>query len=82
MKELVEFIFKSLATKPKAVEVSQEVTNGIVNLVVKVDVQDMGLVIGRRGNTIKAIRVLVKTRALAEKKKVQLTLEETKKQKD
>ena len=76
MKDLVEHIFKSLVTKPEAVEVKKEVQDGIINLIVKVDQKDMGLAIGRQGNTIRAIRTLVKTRALVEKKKVQLTLGE------
>jgi predicted RNA-binding protein YlqC (UPF0109 family) len=39
----------------------------------------MGLIIGRQGKIIKAIRTLVRTRGLAEKKKVQLFLDEAKK---
>jgi predicted RNA-binding protein YlqC (UPF0109 family) len=76
MKGLVEHIFKSLVTKPKAVEIKKKVQEGVINFNVKVDPEDMGLVIGRQGNTIRAIRTLVKTRALVEKKRVQLTLEE------
>lgn len=79
MKDLAEHIFKSLVTEPKAVEIKKEIQDGIINLSVKVDPKDMGLVIGRQGNTIKAIRTLMKTRALVEKKKVQLTLEEVNK---
>lgn len=79
MKDLVEHIFKSLVTNPKAVEIKKEVQEGTINLIIKVDPKDMGLAIGRQGNTIRAIRTLVKARALVEKKRVQLTLEEVNK---
>jgi predicted RNA-binding protein YlqC (UPF0109 family) len=79
MKGLVEHIFKSLVTEPKAVEIKKNVQEEVINFNVKVDPKDMGLVIGRQGNTIRAIRTLVKTRALVEKKRVQLTLEEVNK---
>ena len=78
MKDLLEFVVKSLVSQPKAVEIKQEEKEGDINLNLKVAEEDMGLIIGRQGRIIKAIRNLLKTRALIEKKKVQLTLEEAK----
>jgi predicted RNA-binding protein YlqC (UPF0109 family) len=79
MKELLEFIVKSLVSKPKGVKITQETEGEIIRLTFKVDPEDMGLIIGRQGRIIKAIRTLIRTRGLAEKKKVQLFLEEAKK---
>jgi predicted RNA-binding protein YlqC (UPF0109 family) len=78
MKDLLEFIVKSLVSQPKEVEIKQEEKEGDINLDLKVAEEDMGLIIGRQGRIIKAIRNLLKTRALIEKKRVQLILEEVK----
>jgi predicted RNA-binding protein YlqC (UPF0109 family) len=79
MKDLLEFVVKSLVSQPEEVEIKQEEKEGDINLDLKVAEEDMGLIIGRQGRIIKAIRNLLKTRALIENKKVQLTLEEAKK---
>ncbi len=79
MKELLEFIVKSLVSKPEKVKITQGDEGEIIRLMFKVDPEDMGLIIGRQGKIIKAIRTLVRTRGLAEKKKVQLFLDEAKK---
>ena len=78
MKDLLEFIVKSLVSQPKEVEIKQEEKEGDINLDLKVAEEDMGLIIGRQGRIIKAIRNLLKTRALIENKRVQLILEEVK----
>jgi predicted RNA-binding protein YlqC (UPF0109 family) len=56
--ELIEYIVKSLVDKPELVEVSQanEGTKSIVK--VKVGELDLGRVIGKDGQTIRAIRAL------------------------
>jgi predicted RNA-binding protein YlqC (UPF0109 family) len=79
MKDLLEFIVKSLVSKPEKVKITQEDEGEIIRLMFKVDPEDMGLIIGRQGKIIKAIRTLVRTRGLAEKKKVELFLEEVNK---
>ena len=63
MKDLVEYIVKSLVTKPDGVSVEETNSEEGVNLLLKVDPEDMGLVIGKAGQTIKAIRRLVLIRA-------------------
>jgi hypothetical protein len=79
MKDLAEYLIKSLVSKPEKVRVSRETEGEIINFKVKVDEEDMGMIIGRQGKIIKSIRALIRTRALVEKKKVQLSLDEAKK---
>jgi len=79
MKDLAEYLIKSLVSKPEEVKVNRETEGEIINFKVKVDEEDMGMIIGRQGKIIKSIRALIKTRALVEKKKVQLSLDEAKK---
>lgn len=76
MKELLEFIVTSLVTKPDAVSVDEQRQDGNVDLNLTVDPQDMGLIIGKNGQTIRAIRKLLTVRAIAENVRVNLQLSE------
>lgn len=77
MKDLLEFIVKSLVSKPEAVIIDEQQTSEEVNLNLTVDPEDMGLIIGKGGQTIKSIRKLLIVRAMAENVRVNLNLVET-----
>jgi predicted RNA-binding protein YlqC (UPF0109 family) len=67
MKELVEYIAKSLATKPdevKITEVSDD--DGQIMLKLEVSEDDKGKIIGRQGRVAQAMRVLLRVRAVKE----------------
>ena len=74
MKDIVEFIVKQFVTNPDAVEVIEENQDGYLNIKLKVDPADMGLTIGKSGQTIKAIRRLLTIKAIAENVRVNLEL--------
>ena len=58
--ELTEFLIKNLVKEPEMVSVKQLADeNGESVIQVLVDSEDMGAVIGRKGNIAKAIRTLV-----------------------
>ena len=77
MKDLIKFIITSIIDNPKGFSLKEEKTeSGFTNYIISVDPEDMGKVIGRGGQIIKAIRILVMTKALKEGKKVILTLRE------
>ena len=76
MKDLLEFIVNSLVTKPEGVSIDEQTDEGNVNLNLTVDPSDMGLIIGKNGQTIRAIRKLLTVRAIAENVRVNLTLAE------
>lgn len=76
MKELLEFIVTSLVSKPEAVSVDEQTDGGNVNLNLTVDPSDMGLIIGKNGQTIRAIRKLLTVRAIAENIRINLQLVE------
>ncbi|MBQ7152174.1 MAG: KH domain-containing protein [Synergistaceae bacterium] len=61
-KELVEFIVKHLVTQPEAVGV--EGNEGENKILIRVAHEDVGRVIGKRGATINAIRLLAKAAAV------------------
>ncbi len=59
-KDFVEFIVKQIVSNPDAVEVTRAVDEMGVLLTLKVDKEDMGRIIGKNGQTAKAIRVLIR----------------------
>lgn len=70
MKELLEFIARSMVSEPDAVSVEEKETETSVVLTLHVGEHDMGKVIGRQGRIAKAIRTVVKAAASHENKKV------------
>ena len=73
MKELVEFIAKSLVDDPSQVYVSEIEGESSVILELRVGPEDTGRVIGKGGRTVNAIRTLI--RVLAAKQGKRVTLE-------
>lgn len=69
MKDLLQFIVKSILGSSKF-EITEEVDGSIVKLIVKTEEKDGGLIIGKEGRIIKAIKNLLKIKATLEKKKV------------
>ncbi|MBQ7193623.1 MAG: KH domain-containing protein [Synergistaceae bacterium] len=63
-KELVEFIVKHLVTQPDSVEVENGEEDGGNKILIRVAHEDVGRVIGKRGATINAIRLLAKAAAV------------------
>ena len=63
-KELVEFIVKHLVTQPDTVEVGCSEEDGGSKILIRVAHEDVGRVIGKRGATINAIRLLAKAAAV------------------
>ena len=56
----LDTLIKSLVSKPEAVTVERKVDEMGVLYTVDVDGEDMGRIIGRSGNTAKAIRTLLR----------------------
>ena len=75
MKEFVEYVAKSLVDNPDRVEVQVTESNGEVELVLLVDEDDMGKVIGRDGRIAKAIRNLLRVMATRDGRHVELEIE-------
>lgn len=60
MREVLEYVARSLVDEPDAVEVTEVEGDGSVLLQLRVAPDDMGKVIGKRGRTVKAIRSVVR----------------------
>ncbi len=66
MKELVEYIAKSLVQNPDEVEVLEEADGRKTLIHLHVAKEDMGKVIGKQGRIAQAIRTLLKVAAAKE----------------
>ena len=64
MKELVEYVARSLTSNPDAVRVTETVEGGQVILRLEVAPEDKGKVIGRQARVAQAMRVLVRVAAI------------------
>ena len=74
--EFLENILKSLVNHPEDVKVEKTVDEMGVLLTIKVNPADVGMVIGRKGNTIRAIRTLVKIVGLKNRARINIKLEQ------
>jgi len=74
MKELVEYVVKSLVDNPDEVTVYAEASSNDVLLELSVAADDMGRVIGKKGRVINAIRTLTKVSAAKQGKTVSVEL--------
>jgi predicted RNA-binding protein YlqC (UPF0109 family) len=71
MRELLEFLARSLVAEPDAVEVTEvEEIDGEVVLELEVAEDDLGRVIGRGGRVANALRSVMKAAATREEKRV------------
>ena len=71
MRDLLEFLARSLVADPDAVQVSEvEEIDGEVVLELEVAEDDLGRVIGRGGRVANALRTVMKAAATREEKRV------------
>jgi hypothetical protein len=74
MKELVEYIVKSIVADPDQVKITEE--NSDTGLLIKVEVapEDKGRVIGREGRVAEAMRTLLRVKAAKDDVRVRLEI--------
>lgn len=70
MKELVEYIVKSLVDKPEEVSVKETQGESVTIIEVRTAPEDSGRVIGREGRIANSIRTIVKAAAAKQQKKI------------
>jgi predicted RNA-binding protein YlqC (UPF0109 family) len=74
MKDLLEYIIKSIVAEPDAVKITEE--NSDEGLLIKLEVapDDKGRVIGRQGRVAQALRTLLRVKAAKEDTRVRLEI--------
>lgn len=77
MKELIEFIARSLVENPDSVTVNEGQGEDGTTVVTLVAAQeDMGRIIGKQGRTAKAMRTLLNAKVTRENRRATLRIEE------
>ncbi len=64
MKELVEYIARSIATQPDEVRVTEVEEDGRIVIRLEVAEDDKGRIIGREGRVAQSIRMLIRVAAV------------------
>ncbi|MBI2998444.1 MAG: KH domain-containing protein [Deltaproteobacteria bacterium] len=78
MKELVQYLAKSLVNNPDAVEVKETQGETASVLELKVAKEDLGRIIGKQGRTARSIRTILNAAASRANRKVVLEIVEEK----
>ena len=74
--KFLEFVVKDLVDNPNDVKIKRTVDEMGVLLTLDVNPQDMGKIIGRQGNTAKAIRTLLRVVGMKNNARVNLKIAE------
>lgn len=72
LKDLAEYLVKSLADHPEKVELEEHEEDDTVLIELKISPEDVGKIIGKNGNTINAIRTVLQTAASSHNKRAKL----------
>ncbi len=75
MKDLLEYIVKSLVDDPTQVQVGEVQSGHTLILRVRVAPEDMGRVIGKSGRVVNSIRALLRLAAAREGQRVELEID-------
>ncbi|HXG53112.1 MAG TPA: KH domain-containing protein [candidate division Zixibacteria bacterium] len=78
MKELVQYLAKSLVSNPDAVEVKETEEESTSIFELKVAKEDLGRIIGKQGRTAKSIRTILNAAASRTNRRVVLEIVEEK----
>ena len=76
MKEILETIIRNIVENQDAIVITEKVEEKTSNYSVKVAEEDMGRVIGKQGKTAKAIRMIMKSVAAKEHKRIAIEFED------
>ncbi len=74
MKELVEYIAKSIVNDPNAVSIEEETNEEGITLKLRVADDDKGRIIGKQGQIAQAMRTLLRVKAAKAQTRVRLEI--------
>ncbi len=74
MKDLLEYIIKSIVAEPDAVKITEENSDEGLLFKLEVAADDKGRVIGRQGRVAQALRTLLRVKAAKEDTRVRLEI--------
>ena len=74
MKDLLEYIIKSIVAAPDAVKITEETSEDGLLIKLEVAPDDKGRVIGRQGRVAQALRTLLRVKAAKDNTRVRLEI--------
>ncbi len=74
MKEFLVYILNQIVSQPENIKIEELNDNGYVTFNIEVADEDMGLVIGKQGKTIRSIRSLIRAKAIKDGVRVRVEL--------
>lgn len=77
MKEFVSFLVKQIVSNPDEVVVTETNDEGYVRVEIKTAPEDIAIIIGKEGRTIRSLRNLAKAKAIKENIRVSVDIIET-----
>lgn len=75
MDDLLNFLVKGITGKSDF-KIQSEENNGFINYIIVAPKESIGLLVGKGGKTIRAIRNILKVKAILEKRAVGVSIEE------
>jgi predicted RNA-binding protein YlqC (UPF0109 family) len=80
MDDLLSYLVKEIVEKPDSVDVlvDESQNSNDITLIIDSDPEDVPLIIGKKGKTIKALRNMISILALKDRKRVHLTVKHQK----
>lgn len=76
MKEFLRYLLENIVSHPDELKITEETQGGEHVFKISVAQEDMGTVIGKNGRIIQSIREMAKTKAIKDKIKVDVVIEE------
>lgn len=58
-KKLVEYVVSKIVDEPGSIEVTENISDSVVDVKLKVHASDLGKIIGKDGKTARSIRTLI-----------------------
>jgi len=80
MTETLQFIVSSIVDHPDDVKIEeQENEDGIINLIINANKEDIGKIIGKEGKVIRSIRNIMKIKAMKQGVRINVTIADSEK---
>ncbi len=78
MKDTLQFIVSSIVDNPDEVRIEEQQEDNITNLIITVNPNDIGKVIGKEGKVIRSIRNIMKIKAMKLGNRINVTIADSK----
>jgi hypothetical protein len=75
MEDLLKFILEKICTKPEELKIENKEENEETIFIIHAHDDDKGRIIGKSGNTIKAIRTILRIPAKQQNKRIMIKVE-------